>query len=75
MHVIITDAGSECLEHPEYLGRRHRELLRVVGEDHLWIGFAHHLDKNEVKELVDYLLRWIETGSLLGERAKNERKD
>jgi hypothetical protein len=34
------------------------------GSSALWIGDDFHLDKDEVKELITYLQRWVETGDL-----------
>ena len=34
------------------------------GTSALWIGSHHHLNREEVAQLRDYLTRWLETGRL-----------
>ncbi len=34
------------------------------GSSYLWFGNEHHLNREEVRELVEHLNRWIETGTL-----------
>lgn len=61
----------------EYLGQSNDKLrvqqssavgdyddnLEKPGSSFLWIGEAH-MNKEEVKEIVDHLKAWLETGSL-----------
>lgn len=34
------------------------------GSSFIWIGKHHHLSREEVAKLRDYLTRWLETGEL-----------
>lgn len=34
------------------------------GSSFLWIGSSHHLDREEVRELVDIMQSWLKTGRL-----------
>lgn len=34
------------------------------GTSFLWIGKDHHLNREEVSELVEYLVNWLNTGKL-----------
>lgn len=78
MKLEKTDRGFWNLVHPTYPPTRTKDS-RLVSEssvilyddalDHpgssaLWLGENHHLNREEVKELVGYLQRWLETGRL-----------
>lgn len=34
------------------------------GSSFLWVGDQHHLNREEVAQLVSYLMRWLKTGEL-----------
>jgi hypothetical protein len=34
------------------------------GSSNLWVGAHHHLSREQVRELVQHLNNWLETGSL-----------
>lgn len=36
----------------------------LPGSSFLWVGQDHHFDRGEVRELVFYLIHWLETGRL-----------
>ena len=83
MQVIETGRGFEVLEHevypPETPPRRARlaQQSSAVGEyddamgrpgtSFLWVGQGHHLDREEVRQLVGHLENWLRTGRLGGE--------
>ena len=72
-----TDRGFEVIIHPKYLPPN--ENCRLVqqssavgnqpgeldhpGSSFLWVGERHHLNREEVRQLVAYLTRWLDTGS------------
>ncbi len=79
MKLTHSPRGFEQLEHPTYLPRdRGRERLVAVssivgdyddaferpGTSALWVGECHHLNREEVAELVAHLQAWLTTGSL-----------
>lgn len=75
MRLHQSSRGFWFLLHPEYL-KPHEEsrlvaessattLERGPGEEFLWVGEDHHLDREEVTELRDALTRWLETGRLM----------
>lgn len=79
MNLIQTDRGFEVLEHDVYASqppakstivqqscviRSFAGAYAFPGSSCLWIGKDHHLDRNEVRELVGFLQQWLETGTL-----------
>lgn len=42
----------------------HDDSINRPGESFLWIGEEHHLDKEEVRDLISHLQSWVDTGSL-----------
>lgn len=78
MNIVQTSRGFIVLEHPQYLPP-HSES-RLVGESSaigdyddsfdkpgssfLWVGEEHHLNREEVAELIVNLKRWLKTGRL-----------
>lgn len=34
------------------------------GSSFLWIGYDHHLDREEVAEMIAIMQRWLDTGTL-----------
>jgi hypothetical protein len=75
MRVEKTHHNYDLIEHLSY--SENPELIRLVqqssaagespfgpGSSYLWVGDKHHLDRQEVLELVAHLHAWLETGSL-----------
>jgi hypothetical protein len=38
--------------------------LSHPGSSYLWVGDNHHLNREEVKELIKHMKRWLKTGCL-----------
>jgi hypothetical protein len=78
MRIIRTRQGFNAIYHEEYLEphdkkRIAQESLAIgdyedswndQGSAYLWIGENHHLNREQVAELVAHLQRWLDTGSL-----------
>jgi len=77
MKLEKTNRGFEWIGHPDYLTNEPTRLVSqssVIGnyEDSvdrpgssfLWIGPDHHLNREEVTNLIAALQSWVETGSL-----------
>lgn len=75
MKVVTTERGFQGLEHDARHGwllcvsgaiawQKYADAFDRPGSSFLWVGDRHHLDRDEVRELVGYLQRWLETGSL-----------
>ena len=77
MEVVRTERGFQILLHPTCLsGEKSRiaqqssaigdycDAIERPGTSALWIGNDHHLNREEVRSLIDHLQRWLETGSL-----------
>ncbi len=78
MNVTRSGRGFELIMHEAYLP--YYEEARLVqassavgdyddsfarpGSSYLWVGDRHHLDREEVAELVAHLKAWLATGSL-----------
>ena len=78
-----TCRGFDLVTHPTYTSG---EELRVIqqssavgdyedaldrpGSSYLWVGRDHHLNREEVDQLVTYLKRWLEDGTF-GEPARS----
>lgn len=72
MNISHTDKGFEYLEPPKNGYKELRiQQSSAVGDDgldnpgnsYLWIGDAH-MNREEVKEVMDHLYIWLKTGSL-----------
>lgn len=72
MRIEKDPRGFNWLIHPKYLNGLPRKLvhessavgdyedaLDVPGSSFLWIGEDHHLNREEVSELVHYLRVWL----------------
>jgi hypothetical protein len=63
---------GSVVEHPSYPeGSTEIPLLAKAedsGASRLYVGASHRLDKNEVRALVRFLERWLETGTLHAEK-------
>jgi len=42
----------------------YKDSFDKPGSSYLWVGENHHLNREEVKELVKHLKNWLKTGSL-----------
>ncbi len=71
--------GFPTLVHPVYVAKGNDDDKLVMqssaigdyddafdkpGSSYLWFGQNHHLNREEVAEVVKYLKRWLKTGSL-----------
>ena len=74
---LTTHHGFEVLEHKAYTCGSYKRLIqpssaigdypnsfRKPGSSFLWIGKDHHLNREQVKEVVSYLQNWLKTGEL-----------
>lgn len=75
-----TPWGFQLIAHPEYITgppterRLVQQSSAILGDDDraweqpgssaLFVGDHHHLDREQVGELVKYLQHWLETGRL-----------
>lgn len=77
MNITNTLRHFAIIMHPSYpTGMRRRlvqesslvgdyeDAMARPGSSALWIGEEHHLNREEVAELVGHLQRWVDTGSL-----------
>lgn len=77
MIVNRTNRGFELIIHPTYLTQSEMRLVGASsavgdnedsmdrpGSSYLWIAENHHLNREEVAELVGHLSAWVATGSL-----------
>jgi len=66
-----TESGqsSRLIQESSAIGD-YADSLEKPGSSSLWVGQAHHLNREEVAELVSYMQRWLDTGSL--QEASNE---
>ena len=78
MRVKTGQRGFVRVVHPEYpnTGEETRLVQQssIIGNDenswdipgssYLWIGADHHLNREEVRQLIKYLARWCATGRL-----------
>ncbi len=75
MKVVEERRGFRDLIHPTHENEPKEE--RLIGESparsdldsptgsmFLWVGNRHHLDKEEVSELIQHLQHWLDTGRL-----------
>jgi hypothetical protein len=79
MVVHANERGFPVLHHPPYppeatVADRLVQQSSIVGDypdamerpgtSALWIGSHHHLNREEVAQLVTHLQRWLDTGAL-----------
>lgn len=79
MKVTKSDRGFQFLKHPTYIkdaGKDDRivsqssaigpydDAMDRPGSSFLWFGENHHLNREEVAEVVEYLKLWLKTGDL-----------
>lgn len=46
------------------------DSMEKPGSSYLWVGNSHHLNREQVQELVEHLQAWLNTGSLSLEKEK-----
>lgn len=77
MKIDKTDKGFEIIEYPNYLGSGeytrlaqqssaigdYDDSLCKPGSSFLWIGKHHHLNREEIKDLIEHLQYWLCGGS------------
>ncbi len=80
MKIFESNRGFPGVEHQNYTEPEKQERiiqessaigdyddsLNKPGSSYLWIGDNHHLNRDEIRELRDYLNRWLDTGRLKG---------
>jgi len=61
-----TQRGFKVVYHESYPNESEERLVQEssIVEQHLWIGDNFHLNKDEVRELKNYLNYWLETEKL-----------
>lgn len=78
MHVEKNDRGFQAVVHPQYVSGEGSRLLAQSsainfdyddsfdrpGSSFLWVGAKHHLDRDEVAQMVEHMKKWLETGRL-----------
>jgi len=75
MKAATTHRGFVVVTHPQYLAPHEEERLiqesSAIGDcpspggSFLWIGDDHHLNRDEVAELVSRMVTWLATGRLV----------
>lgn len=82
MQVILSPRGFEQLTHearlePHLSARlasqssaigNYPDSFSRSGSSFLWVGKEHHLDREEVQQLIAHLQNWLDTGHLSKER-------
>jgi len=58
------NADSRLVQESSIICDEYDDAIHKPGSSALWIGEHHHLYREEVAELVEYLTRWLETGRL-----------
>ena len=80
-----TDRGFVRVEHPAYVDSSRSELLvgessaigdyedswDTAGSSFLWVGEHHHLNREEVAELIRRMQQWLDLGRLQVQRPTN----
>lgn len=68
MKITKNGGGFESLDHEIHPpGASGDTRLLTVSADvnpHLWFGMNHHLDRDQVKQVVKHLRQWLHTGQL-----------
>ena len=76
MRVTETERGFPRIEHQNYPGgepgtlamassvvyTKYPDAMERPGTSALWIGTEHHLDREQVAELIQHLQSWLDTG-------------
>jgi hypothetical protein len=79
MKIETTDRGFSIIKHEKYV-EKISGMTRLVqessaigdydnsfdlpGSSYLWIGQDHHLNREEVAELIGFMNNWLKTGKL-----------
>lgn len=79
MQTIRMDRGFRVVEHEKYQNEP-GEMTRLIqessaigdyensmelpGSSYLWVGCDHHLNREQIQELIDRMKYWLETGRL-----------
>lgn len=78
MKAIKSDRGFIRIDAPEYLDPKiksvviaessaigdYEDSMENPGSSYLWVGPSHHLDREEVTELVAMMQHWLDKGRL-----------
>ncbi len=79
MKTIKTNRGFRIVEHEKYAGKLDEETRLIQessaigdyehswdtpGSSFLWVGQDHHLNRLQVRELIDKLEYWLQEGRL-----------
>jgi len=74
-----TERGFVCVGHRSYPNREedlrliqessainfdYDDALDRPGSSYLWVGDSHHLNREEVRELISRMQHWLDTGRL-----------
>ena len=76
MKVAKTDRGFEYIEKDTYANNPkparlvgqssavgdYEDSFSNPGSSYLWLGDKHHLNREEIKDLVSHLRNWLKTG-------------
>lgn len=68
----LPSEGSDALVRESSLIGDYEDALDRPGSSFLWIGQHHHLDREEVAELIERLENWVDHGSLKTDREQDE---
>lgn len=73
LKVTRTQRGFTVVDYPSYPENEMKRLVQassaigdyedsfeIPGSSYLWIGCDHHLDREEVKELIDVMQHWLD---------------
>jgi hypothetical protein len=83
MKVTKSERGFPRLDHEDYPGAqpsvlalassviysKYPDAMQRPGTSALWIGADHHLDREQVAELIQHLQSWLDTGRFKGDAA------
>jgi hypothetical protein len=50
----------------------YEDSMGSPGSSYLWVGVDHHLDREEVEELIGYMQGWLDTGCLIPPERESE---
>ena len=81
MRVKTTERGFPTIVHPKYASDEgetrlvqqssaigdYADSFDKPGSSYLWLGDDHHLNREEVRELIRHLSKWCATGRFLDE--------
>ena len=77
MEIKQNQRGFKFIEYPQYLNgenkfligessviRDYKDSFKKPGSSCLWIGNDHHLNREEVQELINHLKYWLKNKTL-----------